>query len=99
MGRTHVDVAALRAVANQFDGTAQILDAAARNNLSQLAFNGATAGRAHIGRGDALHTSLNRLQADLAQWSRATVEIAAALRAAADRYADAELRSAARIGI
>ena len=98
MGRTYVEVAALRAVANQFDATAQLIDAAARNNLSQLCFTGATAGRAHTGRGDALHASLNRLDADLAQWSRASVEIAAALRAAADRYADAELRSAAGIG-
>ncbi|MGC2655516.1 MAG: type VII secretion target [Mycobacterium sp.] len=98
MGQTYVEVAALRAVANQLDCTAQIIDAAARNNLSQLAFNGATAGRGHIGRGNALHTSLNRLHVDLAQWSRATVEISAALRAAADRYADAELRSTARIG-
>ena len=98
MGRTYVEVAVLRAVATQFDASAQLLDAAARNNLSQLCFNGATAGRAHIGRGDALNASLNRLNADLAQWSRATVEITAALRAAADRYADAELRSAALIG-
>jgi hypothetical protein len=98
MGRTHVEVGALRSAANQFDATAQLIDAAARTDLSQLSFNGATAGRAHLGRGDALHTSLNRLGTDLAQWSRATAEIAAALRVAADRYADAELRSAARIG-
>jgi uncharacterized protein YukE len=98
MGRTHVEVGALRSAANQFDATAQLIDAAARTDLSQLSFNGATAGRAHLGRGDALHASLDRLGADLAQWSRATAEIAAALRAAADRYADAELRSAARIG-
>jgi hypothetical protein len=98
MGRTYVEVARLRSVANQFDATAQLVDAAARSQLSQLAFHGAAAGRGHIDHGDALHTALNRLGADLAQWSRATVEIAAALRAAADRYADAELRSAARIG-
>jgi P2-related tail formation protein len=98
MGRTYVEVAALREVANQFDATAQLIDAAARNNLAQLSFTGATAGRAHTGRGDALHASLNRLATELTQWSRATVEITAALRAAADRYADAELCSAARIG-
>jgi hypothetical protein len=33
----------------------------------------------------------------LSQWSRASVEIAEALRAGADRYADAELYAAARI--
>jgi hypothetical protein len=98
MGRTYVDVAALRSVANQFDATAQTLDVATRTQLSRLTFNGAGAGRGHVGRGDALCAALNRLAADLAQWSRATVEIAAALRAAADRYAAAELRSTARIG-
>jgi hypothetical protein len=98
MARTYVEVSALRSVANQFDAAAQLTDAAARNRVAQLAFSGATAGRAHQGPGDRLHTALNRLGVDLAQWSRATVEIAMALRAAADRYTDVELHSAARIG-
>ena len=93
-----VDVAAVRAVANRFDATAEIIDGAARNHLASLTFGGATAGRAHIARGDALSTALERLAAEVWQWSRATSEIAVALRASADRYADAELRAAARIG-
>lgn len=96
--RTWIDVAAVRSVANRFDGAAEIIDGAVRNHLAHLAFSGARAGRAHVARGDALRSALNRVSAQLSQWSRATVEIAAALRAAADHYADAELRAAARIG-
>ena len=33
-----------------------------------------------------------------AQWSRAAAEIASALRASADRYADADARAARRVG-
>ncbi|WP_375487353.1 type VII secretion target [uncultured Mycobacterium sp.] len=96
--RTWIDVAAVRSVANRFDGAAEVIDDAVRNNLTHLAFSGARAGRAHAARGDALCGALDRLSAQLTQWSRATVEIAAALRATADHYADAELRAAARIG-
>jgi Excreted virulence factor EspC, type VII ESX diderm len=93
-----VDVAAMRAVANQFDAAAQLIGAAARSQLGRLVFDGARAGQAHIARGDALRTGLDRLAADLSQWSRAAIEIAGALRVGADHYADAELRAAARIG-
>ena len=97
MGHAFVDVAAVREIANQFAATAEIIDGAARN-LSQLTFGGGTAGRTHVARGDALRVSLDRLADELSQWSRATREIVAALRASADSYADAEVRSAARIG-
>jgi hypothetical protein len=93
-----IDVAAVRAVANRFEATAEILDEAACNHLARLTFGGAAAGRAHFARGDALRAALQRLAAEVSQWSRATGEIALALRASADRYADAELRTAARIG-
>ncbi|MBS4728901.1 hypothetical protein MSM1_11370 [Mycobacterium sp. SM1] len=93
-----IDVAAVRAVAGHFHASAEILDEAVRNHLARLAFSGTAAGRAHIARGDALHTALTRLAVEVAQWSRATGEIALALRVSADRYADAELRVAARIG-
>lgn len=65
--------------------------------MARLAFGGAGAGRAHTARGDALRAQLERLTAEVTQWSRVTVETAAALRAGADRYADAELYAAARI--
>ena len=56
-----------------------------------------SAGRAHTARGDALRAALDRLTAELSQWSRAAVEIAVALRASANRYADADVYAAARI--
>lgn len=98
MGHAFVDVAAVRAIASQFADTAELIDVTARTSLSQLVFGGATAGRAHVAPGNALRLSLDRLAAELSQWSWATAQIAAALRASADGYADAELRSAARIG-
>jgi hypothetical protein len=95
--RTGVDVAAVRRVADQLGAAAELIDRAVGDHLARLAFSGATAGRAHTARGDALRVELERLAAQLSQWSRASVEIAFALRAGADRYADAELYAAARI--
>jgi uncharacterized protein YukE len=93
-----VDAAAVRTVANRFDDTAERIDGAVRTHFSSLAFDGATAGRAYVGHGDALRVALNRLSGELAQCARATAEIATALRASADRYGEADLRAAARIG-
>ncbi len=93
-----LDIVVMRMIANRFDASAQLIEAAAQINLSRLTFSGATAGRAHIGRGDALRASLDQLTAEVSQWARASSEIAVALRAAADRYADAELRNVTRIG-
>ncbi|MCV7257793.1 type VII secretion target [Mycobacterium shimoidei] len=92
-----IDVTAVRTVANRFDDTAEIVSAANRQ-LARLAFDGATAGRAHVAAGDALRTALSRLTDELTQWARACAEIAVALRSGADRYADADRRGAARIG-
>jgi len=94
---TRVDVAAVYAVADQLSAAAEMIDDAVANHLTWLAFNGARAGRAHTARGDALRTALERLAAELSQWSRATAEIGAALRAGAGRYGDADLYAAARI--
>jgi hypothetical protein len=94
---TGVDVAAVYAVACQFVAAADLIDDAVDNHLARLAFGAASAGRAHIARGDALRAGLQRLSAELSQWSRAAGEIAVALRVGADRYADAELYAAARI--
>ena len=46
---------------------------------------------------DLWHAELERLAAQASQWARAAVDVAVALRAGADRYADAELYAAARI--
>ena len=96
-GPAGIDVAAVRAVADQLDRAAELIDDAAGYHLARLTFGGATAGRAHSARGDALRAALQRLAGELSQWSRATGEIAVGLRAGAERYADAELYAAARI--
>jgi hypothetical protein len=95
--RTGVDVAAVHRVADQLRAAAELIDGAASDHLAGLAFSGVTAGRAHTARGDALRAELERLVAQLSQWSRASVAIAVALRSGAQRYADAELYAAARI--
>jgi hypothetical protein len=93
-----VDALALRTVANRFDDAAQLIDGAAHTHFGSLAFDGATAGRNYAGHGDALRLALNRLAGELGQWARATGEIAIALRASADRYIEADLNAAARVG-
>jgi hypothetical protein len=97
LARTEVDVEAVHGVANQLGAAAELIDGAVGDHLGRLSFGGASAGRAHAARGDALRVALERLTAEVSQWSRAAAEIAAALRAGADRYAEAELYAAARI--
>ncbi|MEO3760772.1 type VII secretion target [Mycobacterium sp. B14F4] len=100
MGETdaaRVDVAALVNVARQYQAVADTVDDAVRMHLSSLVFDGAAAGRAYTGRGDVLRTSVNDVVHGLRQWSRASAEIAATLRASADRYADADARTADRV--
>jgi excreted virulence factor EspC (type VII ESX diderm) len=93
-----VDVAALHAIARQYEAAADIVDSAVRTHLSGLVFDGAAAGRAHVARGDSLRTAVDHVVGQLRQWSRAAAEIAAALRASADRYAEADARAASRVG-
>ncbi|OBF73508.1 hypothetical protein A5750_14805 [Mycobacterium sp. 852002-51613_SCH5001154] len=97
VARTEIDVPATHRIADQFSTAADIIDRALSDQLGRLAFGGPSAGRAHTARGEALRVELERLATEVAQWSRASVEIAAALRASADRYADAERYAAARI--
>ena len=93
-----VDVAAVLAVARQYEAAADIVDAAVRTHLTGLVFDGAAAGRMHVARGDALRAAVDDVVDRLRQWSRAAAEIAAALRASADRYAEADARAARRVG-
>lgn len=86
-----MDTTSVRTAAQCFDTAAQIVDGA----LGALRFDGATAGRGHVRHGDEVHTALSRLVTDLAGWSRSSSEIAGALRADADRYAEADARAAA----
>jgi Excreted virulence factor EspC, type VII ESX diderm len=94
----HVDVAALHAVARQYEAAADIVEGAVRTHLTELAFDGAAAGRMHVARGDSLRTAVDRVVDQLRQWSRAAAEIAAALGASADRYSEADARAARRVG-
>lgn len=99
MGTTdaaRVDAAAVRAIAREYETVAAILDA--RTHLSDVDVGGAMAGRAYVEHGDALRTALFDLGSSLRQWSRATMEIAAALRASVDRYQDADSYAAGRVG-
>ena len=98
MGQADVDVAALHAVARQYQTVADIVDGVVRTHLSGLRFDGAAAGRAHTAGGDALRTAVDHVVAQLGQWSRAAAEIAAALRVSADRYAEADVDAARRVG-
>lgn len=95
---TRVDVAALLSVARQYQAVAESLDAAVRTHLTGMLFGGAVAGRAYTGQGDAVRTGVNEVVNQLRQWSRAAAEIAATMRASADRYADADARAARRVG-
>jgi hypothetical protein len=93
-----VDVAALHAVARHYEAAAGIVDGAVRTHLTGLGFDGASAGRMHVARGDALHAAIDRVVDQLRQWSRAAAEVAATLHVSADRYAEADARAAERVG-
>lgn len=93
-----IEVAALRGVARQYETVAATLDGAVRTYLNAPAFDGALAGRAHAGGGDAVRAGVEHLGDQLRQWSRAAAEIAAALHTAADRYVRADADASARLG-
>lgn len=94
----YVDTAVLHAVADRFDSSAETITSVIRLRLGRLGFSGASAGRAHVADGDELRRALERWPAELMQWSRASAEIATALRVGAQRYAEAEQQTAAGIG-
>lgn len=92
MGNTRVDCVGVRAAAQRFDASAEVLGGIP---LNRLRFDAHAAGRAHTAHGDAVRAALGRLTGEVTQWTRAAQEVAAALRVTADRYGDAELRAAA----
>ena len=95
---TRVDVPVLLDVARQYQVIADIVDGTVRTHLNSLTFGGAYAGRAYVGHGDAVRECLDRVADQLLVWSRASAEIAAALRASADSYLDADMRAGERVG-
>ncbi|WP_409435079.1 type VII secretion target [Mycobacterium sp. SMC-14] len=100
MGRQQLYIkdSALRSVADRFDSTAAAIDMASRIRLGGLTFDGGTAGRDHVGAGEALRRAVQAWSPELMRWSRATSEVATALRAALARYGQAEAASAVRVG-
>ena len=87
----------LRVVADRFSAAADAVGDAGRNHLSHLIFGAACAGRDHAADGEAVRSGLDRLAAEVAQWSRAAAEIAVALRSGAERYTDADRYAATGI--
>jgi Excreted virulence factor EspC, type VII ESX diderm len=94
---TGIDPAAVHAIADRFAAAAELIDDAVYDHMACLTFGGSSAGRAHVARGDALRGALDRLTAEMSQWSRAAGEIVVALRASVNRYADADVYAAERI--
>ncbi|MCV7281989.1 ESX-1 secretion-associated protein [Mycolicibacterium flavescens] len=94
----HVDVTALTGIAREYQAVADAVGAAARTHLGGLNFDGAAAGRGYVAHGDAVRRAVDDIAGQLRRWSDAAAGIAGALRASADRYADADLRAAGRLG-
>ena len=94
----HVDVSALLDVARQYQAAADAVDGAVRTHLAALAFDGSSAGKAHVARGDSVRIGVISVVDRLRRWSRASAEIAAVLTTSADRYAEADAGTARRLG-
>lgn len=84
--------------ARQYDTAADIVDTAIRTHLTNLRFDGASAGRVHTAQGDALRIAVDDTVNRLREWVRAATEIAAELRSSVDRYVEVDARGAGRIG-
>ncbi|MEO8814994.1 MAG: type VII secretion target [Mycobacterium sp.] len=100
MGQQHVyvDSDALRTVADRFDAAAALIDGTAAVRLSRLTFDAASAGRAHAAGGAALRRAVDRWAGELTRWSRASAEVADALRTGVADYGDAERSAQDRVG-
>ena len=93
-----VDLGAVRAIAREYDSAGQIVDSAQRTRLSEFEFGATSAGRDYAEHGVRVRAALDEIAMLLQGWSRATDEIAVALRSSADRYQDADARAAGRVG-
>lgn len=94
MPTNSVDPAALAAAAHRLDSAAGML-AALHARLGVPQFDAAAAGRRHAAAGAEVRAALDRLIGDLAHWSAAAAEVAAALNSAAHRYDWVETTAAA----
>lgn len=98
MDPSRVDAATVRSVARHYQVAADIVDAAVRTHLGRLTFDGSGAGSAYVAHGDAVRSAVGDVVDQLRRWSRASAEIAAALRVSVERYADADAEAAGRLG-
>ena len=79
-----MDPQALPLAAARFDAAAEILLTALRTHLAHLAESRS-------------HPAVAELVSEVARWESAARDVAAALRAAADRYTESEARGAAAL--
>lgn len=93
-----VDVGALFDVADRYDAVADVVDGVVRTHVARLTFDGALAGRDYAARGDALRRAVGEVVDQMRVWSRASREIASALRTSGDRYVDVDAHGAVRMG-
>ena len=94
MPATSIDPAALRAAALRLENAADIVLGAVGSHLRGLRFDGTVAGRAHSESGWAVRAAMDSLAGDAARWARGAADLAAALRAGADRHAGREANAA-----
>lgn len=92
-----VDVAALLGIAGEYQAVADAVDGVVRR-LGGLQFGGASAGRVHVARGEAVRVAVDGVVDQLRDWSRASAEIAATLRTTAHRYDEADVRAGRMVG-
>jgi len=93
-----VDVVALLEIAAGYQAVAEAVDAIVRTRLAGLQFGGAVAGRMYAARGEAVRIAVDGVADQLREWSRASAEIAATLRATAHRYDEADVRAGRLVG-
>ena len=93
-----VDVVALLEIAAGYQAAAEAVDGSVRARLAGLQFGGAVAGRMYAAHGEAVRIAVDGLADQLREWSRASAEIAATLRATAHRYAEADVRAGRLVG-
>ncbi len=97
-GSARVDTAVVRSIAREYETASAIVDGVIRGPVAGLGFGGLAAGRAYAAQGEAVRGALHEVESALLHWGRAAAEIAVALRAAAQRYENAEARAASRVG-
>lgn len=93
-----VDIAAMLDAAHRYDTAAGLLDSALQRCLPALTFSGSRAGREYSAGGDEVRRAVDHAVGALRDWSRASREIASALRVSGTNYLQVDDSAARRIG-